>query len=358
MMKPRIQFILKHRDNKFGCDPEYSHGHLSSGLWNSARFVQEMLRDVLGYQTEIVHAIDNNHIDRIVTEYKPDIVVIEAYWVVPEKFGVLVRLHPNITWIVRNHSAMPFVSMENIIVDWSLRYMNYPNVILACNDIRTDREFRNLISVYKPEWESDELFSRCVYLPNYYPVNFDPRPSPCDDDTLDIGCFGAIRPLKNQLIQAVAAIEYANKHGKHLRFHINGTRIEGKGDSIINNIRKLFGLLSHELVEHPWMDHKEFIELIRTMDVGLQVSYSETFNIVTADMVVNGVPVVTSPEIKWVNSLFHAEPNDSESIVAALGRAAWVNKELHFLHPNIGALHEYDRESIERWRTLITNLCC
>ena len=288
---PRIQFILKHRDNKYHCDPEYSHGHLSSGLYNSARFVQEMLRDFFGYQTEIVHAVDNNCIDKLVTAYQPDIVVIEAYWVVPEKFDVLIKLHPNVTWVVRNHSPTPFAAMEGIIMESVLRYMDRPNVIIACNDDRTDREFRKLISVYKPEWRH-ELNTRCVYLPNYYPICFTPRPKPVKRDVIDIGCFGAIRPLKNQLIQAVSAIEYANDVGKHLRFHINGTRIEGRGDAILKNLRNMFELVSHELIEHPWVNHDEFIDIVRTMDVGLQVSYTESFNIVSADMVINGVPVV------------------------------------------------------------------
>jgi hypothetical protein len=351
---PRIQFILKHRDNAYTCDPEYSHNHLSSGLWNSARFVQEMLRDRLGHETCIEHAVDNNAIDRLVSAFRPDIVIIEAYWVVPEKFDVLIKLHPHVLWVIRNHSPVPFASMEGVVMDWSLRYMDRQNIILACNDERADRDFRNLISVYKPEWE-DELFSRCILLPNYYPSDYDPRQSFGHRPVVDIGCFGAIRPLKNQLIQAVAAIEYANKVKKHLRFHINSTRVEGRGDAILKNLRNLFDLVSYELVEHDWMPHDGFISLIRTMDIGLQVSYSESFNIVSADMVVNGVPVVVSPEIRWVNSLFHADPNSSSSIVEAIERAMMANHYLHFLHPNVHALHTYDEDSMVRWRTFIDN---
>lgn len=354
---PRIQFILKHRDNHYHCDPDYSHGHghLSSGLFNSARFVQEMLRDILGYQTEIVHAVDNNSIDQLVTAFKPDIVVIEAYWVVPEKFGILTKLHPNVIWVVRNHSPMPFAAMEGVIIEWSLRYMDYPNVVLSCNDERADREFRKLITNYKPQWKDNELFRRCVLLPNYYPIHFTPRPAPAYRDVIDIGCFGAIRPLKNQLIQAVAAVEYADEVGKRLRFHINATRIEGRGDAILKNIRSLFELVPHELIEHPWCNHDEFVQLVRSMDVGLQVSYAESFNIVTADMVVNGVPAVVSPEIRWVNEMFHADPNDSSSIVKALHRAVWVNTELHFLHLNIHSLNAYDLRSIERWKNFVNS---
>lgn len=347
----RIQFILKHRDNKFS--DEYSGTYLSSGLFNSARLVQEMLRDVLGYETEIVHALDNNSIDRLVTRYRPDIVVIEAYWVVPEKFDVLVKLHPKVTWVVRNHSPMPFAANESVIVDWSLRYMNHPHVVLACNDERADREFRNLIAIYK-NWEDEKIDRRCVFLPNYYPVHYKHRTPPVLSDVIKIGCFGAIRPLKNQLIQAVAAIEYANQIGKKLEFHINGTRIEGRGDAILKNIRGLFkNITQYELVEHSWLTHHKFISLVRSMDLCLQVSYSESFNIVSADCITNGVPVVVSSEMKWMDHLLYADPNDSESIVKAIGHAIKTNRTPELIHESINSLHQFDEKSMRRWQNFI-----
>lgn len=351
--KPRVQFILKCRDNRWGCDPCYSAGELSSGLWNSARFVCQMLSRHLGCESTIEHVVDNNEIDRVVTAFRPDIVVIEAYWVVPEKFAVLTRLHPKVAWIVRNHSATPFASMEGIIMDWSLRYMDHPNVVVACNDARADREFRNLIALYKPTW-TVELIARCVYLPNYYPAHSTERPPLACSGTINVGCFGAVRPLKNHLIQAVAAIEYAELIGKRLRFHINATRVEGRGDAILDNLRKLFALLPHELVEHAWISHDDFIELVRSMDLGAQVSYSETFNIVSADMVVNDVPIVTSSEVRWVDPTFHADPNDSRDIVATMHRA--MTCDVACLAANVRGLECYNDESMSRWDRLISGL--
>ncbi len=50
----------------------------------------------------------------------------------------------------------------------------------------------------------------------------------------------------------------------------------------------------------------------------MQVSYSETFNIVTADFVNNNIPVVVSPEIFWVADLYKADPNSVDSIQTKL----------------------------------------
>ena len=100
-----------------------------------------------------------------------------------------------------------------------------------------------------------------------------------DKNVLNIGCFGAIRPLKNQLYQAVAAIEFANSINKKLHFHVNIARVENNGDPVLKNLRNLFiNNPKHKLVEHSWLTHEDFINLVRKMDIGLQVSFTETFS--------------------------------------------------------------------------------
>lgn len=326
----KIQFILKKRETYYEDEENcYSGGYglLHSGLFNSASFVAKMLQD-LGYETEIIHVIDNNCIDKEVTRFKPDIVVIEAYWVVPDKFDILSKLHPNVKWIVRNHSKLPFLANEGIAMDWTLQYAAFPNVFISSNAKDTNEEIRVLIRNAYPNMSEEELDLKCPYLPNYYPIEETfKKIDRCDRleklDVIDVGCFGAVRPLKNHLIQAVAAIKYANEVGKRLRFHINSTRLENKGDQVLKNIRLLFSHLQHELIEHEWMPHDDFLNLLETMDIGLQVSYSETFNIVAADMVSRCVPIVVSNEIDWVSSFFHADPNKSDDIVEKMARA-WI----------------------------------
>lgn len=353
---PKILFLLKNRDNQYGCDPGSGSPYLSSGLYNSARLVAEMLHEILGFETKIEHAVDNNSIDGLVTRYKPDICVIEAFWVVPEKFAVLTKLHPRVTWIVRNHSCMPFASMEGQIIDWSLRYMDHPNIILASNEPRTDVEFRNLVHLYKPTWMA-ALETRCVLLPNYYPVTMNWRDFQGGRHIVDVGCFGALRPLKNQLMQAVAALEWAKSLGKNLRFHINATRIEGRADAVLSNIRKLFALMPNaELVEHPWMNNTQFLALARTMDVGMQVSFSETFCIVAADLFVSGVPMVVSDEVTWVPPELRANPVDSQDIVKGLRTAYAENFDPTYMHQVVMSLQAFDRDSVSRWSTLIGHI--
>ena len=101
-----------------------------------------------------------------------------------------------------------------------------------------------------------------------------------------------------------------------LRLHINTARVEQKGENVLKNLRALFVDTRHELVEHGWLKHKDFVKLVGTMDICLQVSISETYNIVAADVVNQRVPVVTTDEIPFVNYFSSVNSNKNvENII-------------------------------------------
>src|SRR5580765_3545290 len=252
-------------------------GDFSSGLYNSARFVVEMLNRE-GVRAKLVDVIDGNGVDAEVYKYRPDVVVVEAFWVTPSKFDELMKLHPSVRWVVRNHSKIPFLAQEGIALEWTYEYVRR-FIQVACNSRQATRDMRELVS-------AAGLPAKLVrYLPNYYPpgvAHWDRKPM--SRHSIDIGCFGAIRPLKNQLIQAIAAISFAQSEEKTLRFHINSERVEGGGDPILKSLRSAFRNTQHKLVEHSWLSWREFLFLVGSMDINMQVSYSETFNIVAAEI--------------------------------------------------------------------------
>lgn len=357
-MKPRVLFILKYRAVSGGIassawnQAEKKHVDptkgLSSGLLNSARFVVEMLAEQ-HIDVKLVQVIDNNAIDREVYQYKPTHVVIEALWVVPEKFAVLQRLHPNVKWIIRGHSEIPFLANEGVAINWITKYVQYENVCFAANSEASVRDLRSLIQSANPTWSREKIHKKVVLLPNWYPHHKKHGRHKKDQAFFDVACFGAIRPLKNQLIQALAAIEYADMMGKQLRFHINATRTEQRGDNVLKNLRAMFEATGHELVEHEWMEHHHFLKLLQTMDMALQVSFSETFNIVAADCVVSGLPIVVSPEVTWATSWCQAEPTSSEDIVLKMIKANDWRLRLAMKVLNLRGLRHYCEDSKSRW---------
>ncbi len=321
---PKILFLLKNRTTNYGI------GYQSSGLFNSARLVAEMLIDN-GYDVNLRHVVDSNGIDREVHHFKPDIAIIEAFWVTPSKFEELQRLHPNVRWIVRNHSKPAFLSQEGSAFGWIKEYLKL-DIEIASNS------FEGVEGLWTAgeSWgfSKSELNLNITYLPNYYTL---PK---CDrlpvkkgyqnvltqydnmlkvelgEEYFNIGCFGAVRVLKNNVNQALAAIKFANTVGTTLKFHINAGRIE-HGDSVLKSLRAIFSDSRHVLVEHPWYNHGDFLNIIKDMDIVSQVSHSESFCIVAADAVAMNIPVICSKEIEWLNGFIKADCDSIESIAEA-----------------------------------------
>lgn len=337
MKKRRILFILKYRSTYQ--EPTYSYGHyFSSGLYWSAKFVVDMLQDS-GVDAKLVQVIDNNDIDREVHRFRPDTVVIEALWVVPAKFDILKRLYPKIDWLVRIHSNVPFLANEGIAIDWIKQYLA-KGVKVAVNQ---DRAYSDLRAVT----EAAHLpIKDLLYLPNYYPKVEKLKFTQGSSKSVHIGCFGAIRPMKNQLLQAISAIRYADHARKVLFFYINSGRIE-QGDAALSNLEALFKNTRHHLIQFGWMPHDRFLHAIRHLDLGMQVSLSETFSIVAADLVFEGVPIIVSPEVEWASGISKVNPTDGTEITRA------IKKQLTFRRLNVRLnrknLNKYSSESRKTW---------
>lgn len=356
--KSRVLFVLKLRHTSGGHNNHGRSKLKSAGLLNSATYAATMLQSSGKFDTKLVEVVDNNSIDREVSLFKPDVVIIEALWVVPEKFDILQNLHPSVKWIVRVHSEIPFLSGEGIAMEWIIKYLSKINVFVSFNSLRTHNDFTSYLNTIDT---TKALASKLILLPNYYPVTEVSSKSSLNIKTkseLHVGCFGAIRPMKNHLIQAFAAVQFAQQNGLRCFFHINAGRVE-KGDEMLKNIRHFFAGLQnkHVLVEHDWLDRDAFIELVHKMDIGLQVSMSETFNIVAADFVNGNIPIVTSKEIDWMPGLFTASPTDVNSIVKAMSRTIWLNTYMTWLINPKNSLKQYVKLSKNTWLDNLAKLC-
>jgi len=294
----KFLFICKERKTSYG---------ISFGLFNSARFVSESIKEMSDFESKVIFVKDMNEIDKFVTEYNPTHVFIEALWVTKEKFLQLFKYKRHIErkWIIRIHSKGPFLANEGNAFGWMNDY------------IELGKEYPLYISVNNLEFSIDlnKIDYKNIYLPNIYFPKFDNFCKIKDKEHFDIGCFGAIRPMKNHLQQAIAAIRFANDKKLNLRFHINGNRLEQNGDKVLSNLRSLFNNSKYELVEHDWMNHEKFINVIRQMDMGLQISFSESFNIVTADFVANNIPIVVSKDFNWLPFWIKSSCTDTDEIL-------------------------------------------
>ena len=341
-MYPRILFVL--RD---GTAPSNDYrATVTSGVATSTRMIVEGLV-VSGYDAKVVGVSTESEIAHVVGRHQPTHVIVETLWVNPTYFDPLMEQFPDVHWIVREHSESCFRVLEPYAFEWIIEYLQRGIEVMS-NSMRSAMDVVTLAEAS----QSDS--SLATWGPNIYPIPDDTRME-CrrhDDGTVHIGCFGAVRLMKNHITQAVAAIAFADKVGCSLRFHINGYDIPGYIDPILNNLRLMFKKLpNHELVEHGWMTHDDFLVLLRSMDIVSQVSFTETFNIVAADAMYEGVPLVTSKEVSWLGSYAHRDANSSDDIAIGYTRI-WEESESHAnsrLHRQRRDMERYTAEALTEW---------
>lgn len=303
-----------------------------SGLRNSAKFVVDEINKFEGIDAYLEFCKDGNEIDKYLYKHRPDLCIIEAVWVEPKKLNELIGLYPTIKFITRVHSKIPFLAMEGNALAWLKEYEKVS--IISFNHEQTSCDL-------------NKIGLNNIYLPNIYPyIEFLGCEKHNKQYLYKVGCFGSIRPFKNQLNQAVSAILFAENRKSIVHFYINSTRVEQHGNSVLKSIRYLFENTRHKLIECDWLNHDDFLELIGSMDVNMQVSFTETFNIVTADSISQHIPIVVSPEIEWL-SCCKANPNNADDIARVLAHAIDYKHEL--VEDNIHDLTKYNHSAIMSW---------
>jgi hypothetical protein len=313
-----------------------------SGLLNSARITAHQLHKHLKIHTEIEICVDGNEIDRFLHKHRPQICVIEALWATPDKMRELIRLHKRITFVVLIHSEVPFLANEGNAIAWIKEYNDIERVYPAFNSEKTTEQFGEQ-GIYD------------LYLPNIY-LDVDKKDYKKKDNcgVLNVGCFGAIRPFKNQLIQAMAAMVYANRNKMVLHFHMNTSRVEQVGEGVLKNIISLFEGTPHKFVNHGWLEREDFLALVHKMDVNLQVSMTESFNITSADSVHENVPVVVSKTIDWMPDSQKADTEDMENIVDKIGYS--INNRGNVVRKSIRYLNRYNKRALDAWEDVLKKL--
>ena len=339
----KVLFLLKkHGEYNFTPFPEATS---KSGLLNSVKYLADALRNNLHINVVIEVCQDGNEIDKYVHKHRPNFCIIEALWATPAKMNELCDIWKSVDFIVRIHSKIPFLASEGIAVEWIKGYVEInKNLFVAFNNYDTYNDFSSIgipclymPNIYEICVPKENLFCKMLRLINHPKEN-------CSE--LLVGCYGAIRPLKNTLLQAIAAIRYCDKYSKTLKFYVNATRLEQGGESVLKNLKALFKDTPHELIQVGWLCHEDFKQQIAKMDIGLQVSLSESFNIVTADFVDVGVPIVVSKDINWISKKCLADNQSVESIVERMEhvlenkhRIVQENKEELFHHNQLAILN-------------------
>lgn len=335
--KERAHVILFYRNFQAAKGPNYCHVGLGVNALHTAKVLRrhKIRCDVFGVWTI---ADIREHLS--VTPSASHI-ILEAPWISAMEMSKLMAEYPSVHFVVRCHSQIGFLQVEpgaiRIIRDLLVLQEGSLNLTLAANS-------HKLASFLESTYTG-----KCLYLPNLYDLERVHRKRDTDHGSrhkLRIGSFGALRIMKNHTTAAAAAMEIAERRRCDLEFWISVNR-EEHGKGVLQSIRNMFeGVHWAKLVEHPWEEWPKFRRTIAHMDLCIQVSFSETFNICTSDGCAEGVPSVTSSAIEWVPSNWHADADSVEDIVQ-VGTA--LLSDPYAAEQGLKALTKFCKDGTERW---------
>ncbi len=239
-------------------------------------------------------------------------VVVSAPWISTPAFSQLCAMFPNIRFAMNCHSNVGFLQADSRGIELLREQISLetgvPNFHVAANSERL-REF--IIEAYGDP---------CLYLPNLYYMDYVHRHSrPGWNQTggvLRVGIFGATRTLKNILTAVGAAIIIHRNLKAQMEIWLSTGREDGPEVSrIMQAVRNLTaGLPGLELKNAPWASWPQFRKIVGSMHLLLQPSYTESFNMVTADGVHEGVPSVVSSAVVWAPKEWQADVDDVDSL--------------------------------------------
>ncbi len=275
--------------------------------------------------------------------------VISAPWIPTAQVSNLIQTYPFVEFFINFHSNVGFLQADPNALKLLREYLDLEQGSQNFHVAGNSKKFVT--------WVQKAYHAPCSYLPNMYfidratPVH---KPPYVEGGTLRIGVFGAVRPQKNVITAAGAAIILANTVKADTEFWFSGGRHEGGGTTIVNAINQMLnGIPGIKVVEYNWSSWSQFRDTVRKMNLLIQMSYTESFNMVTADGIAEGVPSVVSEAIDWVPDDWQAHFDNADDI-ARVGRRLLFDP--YAVSEGRHALNVHNNRSYGAWTTTL-NVC-
>ena len=320
----------------FAANRNISHIGLGVAAINTAKVLRRE-----GIKTDVWPILSSGDLRARLSASPAQHVMVSAPWIPTLELQALANDFTDTQFAVNCHSNVGFLQADRngvrLIREVMELELGTPNVHLAGNS----RRFC--------QWVRSAFGSPCTYLPNLYWLNgYAARQMPFTGGTLRIGVFGATRPLKNLMSAAGAALEIARHLRAPLELWLSGGRAEGGGETVLAAVKEMLnGLPGVSLVTNGWQSWPNFRKTIAHMHLLLQPSYTESFNMVTADGVAEGVPSVVSEAIDWAPGDWKANVDDVMEI-ARVGRR--LLRDGRAADEGFAALQVYIAEGVSAYR--------
>ncbi len=339
-MKLRVLLCYKN----FGAFQGVSHIGLGVAAMNTAKVLHH-----LGIHAEVLPMKDQfdlrKHLNLAASrgEHYTN-VVVSAPWITTAAFSQVCSLFHGTQFAMNCHSNVGFLQADSrgiqlLREDLSLQ-AGVHNFHVSGNSKRLQ------------EFIQHAYGDPCLYLPNLYWLHHlheEHRPQwQSHGGRLRIGIFGATRSLKNILTAVGASLIIARDTKAHTEIWISTGRVDGpEVATIMRAVRALVKDVPNvDLREANWSSWPQFRKIVASMHLLLQPSYTESFNMVTADGVAEGVPSVVSEAITWAPNEWKADVDDADN-VARHGIA--LIHDRHAARNGLRALRVHNQEGISYW---------
>jgi hypothetical protein len=253
------------------------------------------------------------------------------------KVGFAVNCHSNVGFLQADRNAVKLVreglSLEQRVANFSVA----GNSLKFC------------------DWVKEAYAAPCTFLPNLYYLGEGscPRRPIYREGTLRLGIFGATRVQKNIMSAAAAALVIARQVAtENAEIWVSSDRVEG-GQGVMASVKEMLSNVERvRLIEAGWHGWPEFRQLAGRMHLLLQPSYTESFNMVTADGVAEGVASVVSSAIDWAPKYWQACA-DTVLDIARVGRQ--LLRDPDAAADGYRALQAYTRAGLAAWKAHLTS---
>ena len=269
-------------------------------------------------------------------------VVISAPWLLTWDLKTLIEHFKDIRFVVICHSNVGFLMSDARGVE-----LLRQGVELA--ETHHNLSIGGNCEIFV-EWMRLAYGKDFVLLPNLYPLDghIDKPRWRKREGRIKIGSFGAVRPYKNHITAAAASILISKHFDLPVEFHMSKGGEGGIASAIDQICADVPGF---SLVKYPWQYWDDFVKVVGDMDLLMQMSYTESFNLVTADGVFAGVPSVVSEAIRWAPRSWMADADNVLSVAA---------RGIHLLQhgmasDGVHAIREHNKESVRHWLKFLTH---
>jgi glycosyltransferase involved in cell wall biosynthesis len=279
-------------------------------------------------------------------EIRPTHVILSAPWIPTHDVAAMAAEFHEVVFVVVSHSSVGFLAADPHAI----------RVLRETADLQlaTHNVFVGGNSTKFTDWATEAWGVNAAWLPNLYSLaeTFPRHDRRWQGGALRLGLFGANRPLKNFLSGAAAAVELARRLHVPIELLLSSGRNEGGNFRALQEMTE--NIANLRVVQTGWLPWPSFRRLVRTVDLVFQVSYTETFNVVTADAIAEGVPVVASEAIEWVPRWWQAQADEPLDIARVAER---LLRDPHAPRHGRDALQAYvSRGLVGWWRFLCPQL--